>query len=78
MLVLSHVWLCDPMDPTHLTKHLCTWDFPGKNIGVNYHSFLQRIFPTQVSNPSLLHYRQILYYLSYREVLKKKNNNNNA
>ena len=33
------------------------------------HSLLQRIFPTQGSNPNLLHCRQILYHLSYREVL---------
>ena len=35
------------------------------------HSLLQRIFPTQGLNPGLLHCRQILYHLSYREVLKK-------
>ena len=29
---------------------------------------LQRIFPTQGSNPGLLHCRQILYHLSTREV----------
>ena len=28
--------------------------------------FLQGIFPTQGSNPSLPHYRQILYQLSYQ------------
>ena len=32
------------------------------------HSLLQRNFPTQGSNPGLLHHRQILYHLSYREV----------
>ena len=32
------------------------------------HSLLQGIFPTQGSNPGLLHGRQILYHLSYREV----------
>ena len=29
-------------------------------------SFLQRIFPTQESNPGLLHCRQIVYQLSYQ------------
>ena len=29
------------------------------------HSFLQGIFPTQRLNLGLLHYRQILYYLSH-------------
>ena len=32
------------------------------------HSLLQRIFLTQGLNPDLLHCRQILYCLSYREV----------
>ena len=35
------------------------------------HSLLQRIFPTQGSNPGLLLCRQILYCLSYREVSKE-------
>ena len=46
--------LCDPTD--------CGWpgssvrrDSPGKNTGVGCHAFLQRIFPTQGLNPSLLH-----------------------
>ena len=30
-----------------------------------YHSLFQEILPTQGSNPSLLHCRQILYHLSY-------------
>ena len=33
------------------------------------HFLLQRIFPSQGLNPGLLHHRQILYHLSYREVL---------
>ena len=36
----------------------------GKNIGVGSHSLLQGIFPNQGLNPSLLHCRQILYYLN--------------
>ena len=46
------------------TRLLCPWDFPGKNTGVGTHSFLQRIFLTQKSNPHLLHCRQILSCLS--------------
>ena len=30
-------------------------DCPGKNIGVGCHALIQGIFPTQGSNPSLLH-----------------------
>ena len=33
----------------------CLWDFPGKNTGAACHSFLQGNFPTQESNPRLLH-----------------------
>ena len=40
-------------------------DSPGKNTGVGCHFLLQGIFPTQESNPGLLHCRQILYWLSY-------------
>ena len=39
--------------------------FPGKNTGMACHFLLQRIFPTQGSNPPLLHYRRILYCLSH-------------
>ena len=41
---------------------------PGKpqNTGVGSLSLLQRIFPTQESNWSVLHCRQILYQLSYQ------------
>ena len=39
---------------------------PGKNTGVGSHSLLQGIFPTQGSNPCLLHRRQILYQLSHQ------------
>ena len=37
-----------------------------KNTGVGSLSLLQWIFPTQESNRGLLHYRQILYQLSYQ------------
>ena len=40
------------------------WDFPGKSTGVGCHCLLQRIFPTQGLNLSLLHWRQTLYHLS--------------
>ena len=38
---------------------------PGKTTGVDCHSLLQRIILTQGSNLGLLHWRQILYSLSY-------------
>ena len=39
---------------------------PGQNTGVGSLSLLQGIFPTQVSNPGLLHCRLILYQLSHQ------------
>ena len=49
------------LEPARL---LCPWDFPGKNTGVEYHSLLQGIIPTQGSNLGLQHCRRILYHLS--------------
>ena len=40
---------------TVLTRLLCPWNSPGKNTGVGCHGLLQSIFPTQGSNPCLLH-----------------------
>ena len=42
-------------------------DSPGKNIRVGCHVLLQGIFPTQGSNPGVLHCRWILYSLSHQE-----------
>ena len=42
------------------------WNFPGQNTGVSSLSLLQGIFPTQGSNPGLLHCRWILYQLSHK------------
>ena len=47
--------LCDPMD----------YSSPGQNTGADSRSLGQGIFPTQGSNPGLLHCRQILYQLSH-------------
>ena len=57
--------LCDPMDcsPSDSSVH---GDSPGKNTGVGCHVLLQRIFPTQGSNPGLPHCRPILYHLSHQ------------
>ena len=37
---------------------LCPWAFPGENTAVGSHFLLQGIFPTQGSDPHLLHCRQ--------------------
>ena len=44
---------------------LCPWNSPGKNTGVACHALLQRIFPTQGSNPGHPRCRWILYCLSH-------------
>ena len=62
--LLSRVGLLQPCGPQH-ARLLCPWDFPGKNTGVSGHFLLHRMFPTQESNPGLLHCRQIPYRLSY-------------
>ena len=43
---------------------LCPWDFPGKNTGVGCHFLLQGVFPTQGSNPPLLHWQADSFPLS--------------
>ena len=46
---------------------LCPWDYPGKNTGVGCHFLLQGIFPTQGSNPCLLHWQADSLPLSHLE-----------
>ena len=62
--------LCDPMDcsPPGSSVH---GNSPGKNTGVGSHALLLGIFPTQGSNPGLLHCRQILYHMSHQGSLTK-------
>ena len=61
--VLSWSVMSNSLRPHGLqsARLLCPWDFPGKNIRLGYHFLLQGIFPTQGSNPCLLHCREILY-----------------
>ena len=62
--------LCDPMDCSlpGSEEPLSPWNFPGKSTGVGCHFLLQGIFPTQESNPSLLHGSQILYQMSFEGI----------
>ena len=53
--------LCDPIDYIY-----SPWNSPGQKTIVGSLSLLQGIFPTQGSNPGLLHCRQILYQLSHK------------
>ena len=43
-----------------------SWNSPGQNTGVGSLSLLQGSFPTQGSNPGLLHWGWILYQLSHK------------
>ena len=46
---VSHSVMCDSLhlhDVAHQAPP-CSWDFPGKNIGVGGHFLLQRIFLAQ-------------------------------
>ena len=47
-------------------------EFSGPDTGVSSFSLLQGIFPTQGSNPGLLHCRQILDQLSHKGSLEIK------
>ena len=49
------------------TQFLSPWNSPCRNAGVSYLSLLQRIFLTQGSTMSLLHWRQTLYCLSHQK-----------
>ena len=56
---------------SHVQLFVTPWatqsmDSPGQNTGVGSHSLLQRIFPTQGSNPGLPQCRRILYQLSHK------------
>jgi len=49
-----------------LSNSLDSMDCPGQNTGLGSLSLLQGVFPTQGSDPALLHCRWILYQLSYQ------------
>ena len=55
----SCIWLSDLIDYS-------PWDSPSKNTVVGSLCLLQWILPTQESNRGLLHWRRILYQLSYQ------------
>ena len=66
LVAQSCLTLCKPTDcsPPDSSVH----GILQARIGVDCHFLLQRIFPTQGSNPGLLHCRLILYCLTYWEV----------
>jgi len=60
--------MSDSLQPHGLqpARLLCPWNSLGKNTEEGFHVLLQRIFPTQSSNPGLPHGRPILYCLSHQ------------
>ena len=50
----------------YLGRHLCPWDFSGKDTRTSCHFLLLGILPTQGSNLCLWHGRQILNPLSHQ------------
>ena len=58
--------LCDPMDCSPPGSSV-PGSLQAKRLEWVCHSLLQGIFPTQGSNPGLLHGRQILYSVSHQE-----------
>ena len=63
LVAQSCLTLCNHMDCS-LPGSSVHGDSPGKNTRMGCHALLQGIFPTQRSNPGLLHCRWILYQLS--------------
>ena len=59
----SHSVMSDSLQPHGLYS---PWKSLGQNTRVGSISLLQRIFPTQGSNPGLPHCRLILYQLSHK------------
>ena len=51
---------------------LCPWDSPGEATAVGCHFLLQGIFPTQGSNPGLLHWQAHSLPLSHLEALTSR------
>ena len=65
--------LWGPMDCSPPSS-FCPWDSSGKNTGMSCHFFLQGIFPTQGSNPRLLHWQADSLPLRNQGVLKHMQN----
>ena len=59
----SHPVISDSLQPHGLYS---LWNSPGQNTGVGSLSLLHGIFPTQGSNPGLLHWRWVVYQLSHK------------
>ena len=68
LLLFSCSVMSNSLQPhgTQSTRLLCPWNSPGRSTEVGCHALLQGIFLIQGSNPGLLHWRWILYYVSHQ------------
>ena len=66
LCVLSHSVVSNSLGPhgLKLTRLLPPWNSAGKNTGVDSYALLQGIFPTQGSNPHLVHAGRFLFTAS--------------
>ena len=67
LVVFNHSAVSDSFASPWTARFLCLWEFPGKNTGVGCHILLQGFFPTQGSNPHLLHWQVGSLPLSHLE-----------
>ena len=65
LVTQSCLTFCDPMDCSAPGSSV-HGDSPGKNTRVGCCALIQGIFSTQGLNPSLSHWKQILYHLSHQ------------
>ena len=71
LVALSCHTLCNNMDCS-LPGSSAHGDSPGKNIGVGCHALFQGIFPTQGSNPGLLHCRYFTVWVTITKLSIKQ------
>ena len=64
--VIWSTWFWVGLTGGWISNQSGVWNSPGKNTEVGGHYLLREIFPTQESNPGLLHCRQVLYSLSHQ------------
>ena len=71
LVAKSHLTLLRPHGPQP-ARLFSPWDSPGKITGVGCYFLLQRIFPTQGSNPHLLHWQADFLQLNHQGSLTEQ------
>ena len=71
-IITINTYILNEKVKSKLSPNLCNptvyspWNSPGQNTGVGSLCLLQRIFPTQGSDPGLPHCKRVLYQLSHK------------